>query len=465
MSSTDAQPHLPGMDDLDDATPRGSPARTPDRAPPDGALPNVALPPRLRRVDRAQVRMIACSLDELLPADHRARLVWRVVDSLDLQAFEDTVAARGSEPGRPSTDPRLLIALWLYAALDGVGAGREIDRLCEAHDAYRWLAGGVSLNYHTINAFRVGHEQALDDLFTQVIALLVKRGLVDVTRIAQDGMRVRASAGSNTFRSESTLERLLQEARDHVEALKHQNDPALSAQQQAKRQADAQDRERRLAQALTQLPALRAAQQKSCARSGKTQREARVSTSDPDARVMKVADGGFRPAYNVQLAADTASRAIVGVGVVNTGSDGEQATPMRAQVESRTGGQVKEHLVDGGYAKLGPIDEAETAGVKMYAPVNKPMKPDADPHARKPRDTDATFGWRTRMATDEAKAIYVTRAATIETVNGDLAQHRGLRRFPVRGSPKVKCVTLWLALAYNILHFGPALIAATRENS
>jgi transposase len=427
------------------------------------AGPVAALPPRLRRVDRAQARMMACSLDELLPDDHRARIVWRVVESLDLAAFTAVIAARGSEPGRPATDPLILIAIWLYAVLDGIGSGREIDRLRECHDAYRWLAGGVSLNYHTLNDFRVGHEKALDDLFAQILAVLVKQGLVDVTRVAQDGIRVRANAGSNTFRRESTLEKLLEEAKAHVQALKSQNDPALSAQQQAKRLADAQDRESRLTEALRQLPALREAQEESRKRSGAEKRETRVSTSDPDARVMKMANGGFNPAYNVQLATDTASRAIVGVDVVNEGSDGQQAAPMREQIQERTGRQVKEHLVDGGYAKLEPIDAAETSGVKMYAPVNAPRTPDADPHARKPRDTDATFAWRQRMATDEAKQIYKQRGSTIETINGDLAQHRGLRQMPVRGSPKVKCVALWMALAYNILHFGLALLTAACE--
>jgi transposase len=434
--------------------------------PTGGAKPiDLDVPPRLRRVDRSQTRLISSSLDELLAAEHQARTVWRVVERLDLSRFESQVAARGSGPGRAATDPRILVALWLYAALDGVGSGREIDRLRACHDAYRWLAGGVSLNYHTINDFRVGHEQALDGLLTQVIATLVKHGLVGVTRIAQDGMRVRANAGSNTFRSASSLRRLLDEAGAHVEALKRQNDPALSAQQQAKRLADAQDREARLTEALAQLPALREAQQKRAKRSSQQKRKTRVSTTDPDARVMKMPDGGFRPAYNVQLATDTASRAIVGVEVVNAGGDGGLDAPMRDQVEERSGGKVQEHLVDGGYTKLEAIDQAEQAGVTVYAPVNRPNKPDADPHARKTDDTDATFAWRQRMATDEAKAIYKNRGATIETVNADLAQHRGLRQFPVRGSPKVRCVALWLALAYNILHFSLPLIAAACEKS
>ena len=319
----------------------------------------------------------------------------------------------------------------------------------------------MSLNYHTINDFRVDHGEALDALFTQVIALLVKQDLIDVTRLTQDGVRVRASAGSSSFRRGSTLTRLRDEARAHLEALQKQNDPAWSARQQAKRLADAKDRDARLAEALRQLPLRQAAQRQAAKRSGLAQpRETRLSSTDPDARKMKMACGGFRPAYNVQLAADPTSRAIVGVDLTNEGADSGLDQPMRQQVEQRTGQTVKEHLVDGGYAALDAIDRAEADGVTIYAPVNPPRKAGVDPHARKPKDTDRTFAWRTRMAGDQAKTLYRQRAATIETINGDLTEHRGLRQFPVRGSPKARCVVLWLALAYNILHFGPALLTA-----
>jgi transposase len=448
----DDQPFLPGMDAVTELAAASS-SPTADQAV------AAALPPRLRLADRVQARIIACSLDELLPAGHRARLVLRMVESLDMKAFSITIAARGSEPGRAATDPRILVSLWLFAAIDGVGSGREIARLCECHDAYRWLAGGVSLNYHTLNDFRVGHDKALDNLFTQVIALLVKQELIEVARIAQDGMRVRASAGSNTFRSESTLKKLLEESKEHVRLLKQQNDPAHLNRQQAKRLSDAKDREKRLTEALEQLPALREAQEKSSKRSGHEKRETRVSMSDPDARVMKMADGGFRPAYNVQIATDTSSRAIVAIDVVSAGSDGQQAAPLREQAQTNTGEKVKEHLVDGGYAKLDAIGEAEKSGVKMYAPLNKPSKPGIDAHERKQGDSDEIFAWRQRMKEQEAKDIYKLRGSTVETINGDLAQHRGLRQFPVRGSPKVKCIALWLALSYNILHFGTQLLA------
>lgn len=454
----DDQLSLPGMDAAPPPTPPGEGVRAID----------LTQAPRLRRVDRAQVRLVPCALEESLPCEHDARLVWDLVTQLDLSPFEGKVAARGSVPGRPATDPRILIALWLYAGIKGVGCGREIDRRVHCDDGFRWIAGGVSLDYHILNDFRVGHEGELDGIFTATVAALVKQGLVDVTRLAQDGLRVRASAGSNSFRREKTLKELHADAQEHLVALKKQSDGEFLSRQQAKELSDAKDREARIAKALALLPDLRAAHEEASKRKGKEPGEVRVSMTDPEARMMRMPDGGSRPAYNVQLSADVKGRAIVGVDVTSEGVDYGQATPMRQQVEERSGQTVNEQLVDGGFASLKEIDEGERAGVAMYAPVPNKCKnrnPDADPYARKRDDTDATFRWRQRMATDEAKTIYKQRGATIETINGDLTEHRGLRRLRVRGPTKVRCVLLWLALAYNILRFRKDLITVMCEKS
>ena len=187
----------------------------------------------------------------------------------------------------------------------------------------------------------------------------------------------------------------------------------------------------------------------------------RVSTTDPDARVMKMGDGGFRPAANVQLAVDTQSRAILGVAVSTAGSDMGLAPPMREQVEARTGGTVAEHLVDGGFLVLDEVDAAAAAGVAVFVHPKTPGDPAKldQRYAPKPRDTPAVAAWRERMGTDEAKAVYRQRAATVETANADLKTHRGMARFGVRGTDKVLCCALWSALAYNLLHFGAQLIA------
>ena len=454
----DDQLSLPGMEAAAAGEAGGAGARGVD----------LSRPPRLRKVDRAQVRMVPCSLEETLPAEHDARLVWDLVARLPMKAFEDKVSARGSGPGRPATDPRVLIALWIYAGIRGIGCGREVDRLVHCDDGFRWIAGGVSLDYHLINDFRVGHEKALDEVFTSAVAALVKQGLVDVTRLAQDGLKVRASAGSDSFRREASLKRLHEDAKAHLAALKKQGEAEHLSKKQAKQLADAADREARLKRAVEMIPALQEAMDASAKRRGQEPKEARVSTTDPDARRMEMPDGGTRPAYNAQLSADATGRAIVGVSITSEGVDFAQATPMREQVEERTGEKVKEHLVDGGYVTLKAIEEGEKSGVKMYAPVPKKCqnrKPDADPFERKRGDSDDTFRWRQRMNTEEAKAIYKERGSTIETVNGDLTEHRGLRRLRVRGPTKARCVVLLLAMAYNLRMFETLLIAALREKS
>jgi len=287
------------------------------------------------------------------------------------------------------------------------------------------------------------------------------KGLVSVRRISQDGMRVRASAGDGSFRREPKLEAALAAAAAQVEALKAQADaPAndeRSARRRAARERAAADRQRRVEAALGQLPELKAVKAKhNGKRSG---RPPRASLTDAEARTMKMPDGGFRPAYNVQLASDTGSRAIVGVAVSNLGTDQPQSQPMREQVEERTGGKVEEHLMDGGFIKLEAIHEAETAGVRVYAPPRQSAAAAAqpDPYAAQPADTAATAAWRRRMGTVEARAVYKLRASTSETVNADLRTYRGLGRFLVRGLRKVRCAALWSALAYNLMHFGAHL--------
>jgi hypothetical protein len=341
-----------------------------------------------------------------------------------------------------------------------VGSARALDRLCTEHIAYQWLCGGVSVNYHSLADFRVAHVEDLDQLLSESVAALLADGLVSLQRVAQDGKRVRASAGSGSFRRRAKLEQYLQEAQEQVAALRHEleADPqATSKRQQAARQRAVQERQERVKKALTRMAELEAAKQKQDQKSNQNDRnrQLRSSTTDADAQTMKMADGGFRPAYNVQFAttADEA-RVIVGVEVTNRGSDAGQSTPMLEKVEERTGVRPDEALVDGGYAQHEAIDEAAERGVTVYAPVPKPRKEDTrDPHLPRDDDSEAVAAWRQRMGTDEAKEIYRQRAATAETVNSDAKAHRGLDALSVRGLGNVAGSAALFALTYNILRF------------
>jgi transposase len=363
-------------------------------------------------------------------------------------------------PGQAPADPRILLALWLYATLRGVGSARELNRLCQQHVAYRWLCGGVSMNYHTLSDFRTQHVELLDRLLTESVASLMVEGLVTLDRVAQDGMKVRASAGAASFRRQPTLEEALAEAEEQLLRLKQEldADPAASkTRQQAARQRAAEERAQRIRAALEQLPKIAEGKK------AKDRDKARASTTDAEARVMKMGDGGFRPAFNVQLATATDSQVITGVSVTNVGSDQGQLAPMVEQHQQRYEEKPREALVDGGFVKKADIDELSPpqGGTTVYAPVMESKDPHRDPHTPRDDDSPAVAEWRQRMGTAEAKAIYRERAATAEYVNA-LARNRGLQRFLVRGLRKVTAVALWYALAHNLMR-AVALRAAAAQ--
>jgi transposase len=414
--------------------------------------------PRLRTANRQQVVFRAAPLDALISHDHPARAVWDYVEGLDLSSLYDRIRSVERGPGRDAIDPKILLAVWLYATVEGVGSARKLDELCREHAAFQWIAGDVSTNYHTLADFRTGHVELLDGLLTQGVAALVAEDLVDLNRVAQDGMRVRASAGAASFRRRPTLEEALAQAETQVEALRTEveEDPAASdRREKGARQRAARERAERIKAALERLPELEA--RKKAGEEGK----ARCSTTDPTATVMKMADGGFRPAYNFQFSTATDSQVIVGVGVETTGSDAGQMVPMVEQVKGRYDTVPGEVLVDGGFAQHDQIETVSGPGMgcTVYAPVPKPKDPQVDRHAPKPGDSAAVAAWRARMGTEEAKAIYKGRAATAECVNAQ-ARGRGLLQLLVRGLAKVKAIALWHALAHNLLRAASLRAAA-----
>ena len=416
--------------------------------PPKTTLPPRAGPKRLRHAVRNQVEFQQCSLDELLPEDHEARVVWAYVCGLDLSELRARIQSVEGGPGQAPADPRILLALWLYATLRGMGSARELNRLCQYHAAYRWICGGVSMNYHTLSDFRTRHVELLDRLLSESVASLLAEGLVTLDRVAQDGMKVRASAGAASFRRQPTLEAALAEAEGQVAQLRQEleeNPAASTTRQQAARKRAAEERARRIRAALEQLPKIAESKK------AKDRPKARASTTDADARVMKMGDGGFRPAFNVQLATATDSQVITGVDVTNSGGDQGQMAPMVEQHEERYAEKPREMLVDGGFVKKADIEQVSPpqGGTTVYAPVMESKDPNRDPHVPRDDDSPAVAEWRQRMATDEAKAIYRERAATAECVNA-LPRNRGLQRFLVRGLRKVKAVALWYALAHNL---------------
>jgi transposase len=412
--------------------------------------------PRLRMAVRDQVVVRALALDQMLPEDDEARVVWDFVCQADLSELYASIQAVEGAPGRNAADPRILVALWLYATIKGVGSARELARLCERHLAYQWICGDVSMNYHTLADFRVSQGGLVDRLLSEQLAVLMQAGAVTLDCVAQDGVRVRASAGASSFRRGATLERCLWEAQQRVESLKAEltADPGVaSRRQKAARERAARERQERVSAALEAWEEVQAKKERRGRDSLKT--PARASTTDPDARKMKMADGGTRPAYNVQFATDTSSQVIVGVDVVSEGSDAGQLAPMQEHIEQRSGKRPRAHLADGGFSTIEELEKLNDPGEgrKLYVPVKneeRKRQQGKDPFLPQPGDKPAVAEWRQRMGTPEAKQIYRLRAATAEWVNAQ-ARNRGLQQFRVRGLNKVRLIAMWYALAHNVL--------------
>ena len=403
---------------------------------------------RLRVADRSQVTLAPFDLDSVVPDDHVVRLIWGFVEKLDMSPLLKRIKAVEHGPGRSANDPRILLALWIYAIDRKVASSHELARLCVEDNGFRWLCGGVSMNQHSLSDFRSTNAAAFDEILVELLGTLIHVGVLGMKRVAQDGMKVRASAGQASFRREASLKAALRKARESLkEAKKGLLDPKKNERKAAAKERAARERKERLEEALAMLPKAREANTRN-----KKPEEVRVSTTDPDARVMRMGDGGFRPAFNVQFVTDTETRLLVGVAANNCGSDRNQLVPMLDELERTTGAIPKEVLVDGGFVSFDELDQVHAREITVYAPVPTEGRVEGvDPHARKPTDSEATAKWRERMKTDEAKEIYKQRAAVAETVNADLKSHRGLDRITVRGVERVNSVFLLAVVAYNAM--------------
>lgn len=425
-------------------------------------------PARVMTPQRDQIELRAVDLDALLAADHPARNVWAFVQALDLGPLYAQIKSVQGGRGAPAIDPAILVALWLLATVEGVGSARELARLCERDDAYRWICGGVGVNHHSLSDFRTGQQAWLDAQLTASMVSLMDQGLVKLEVVAQDGMRVRASAKAASFRRQEKLAHLHALAQAQVQTLKSELDEdagASSRRKQAARERVARDREQRLAKALATMSKIKPPKQpKPSKRRGKKDddpgpggngkanapAEPRMSTTDADARVMKMADGGFRPAYNVQLAVDAQTQLIAEVEVINSGSDMGQMAPMHNAVQQRYAITPSHWLADGGFTKLQAINELAERGTQPVVPPPKSRNPAIDCLQPKPDDTPAQAQWRELMGSDWGKDLYIQRAATVECANAQL-RRRGLAQFNVRGLIKVRAVALWHALAHNLM--------------
>jgi transposase len=409
--------------------------------------------PRLRVPERSQIDTHWAALDDLITDDHPVRAVWAFALGLDLSALHEAIKAREGQPGHPPAAPELMMALWLWATIDGVGSARRLDRLCKEHLVYRWLCGGVSMNYHSLSDFRIAHVAVLDQLLARGVASLVEAGLVSLDTLAQDGLRVRASAGTGSFRRRKRLEELRTAAQARVARLRAEIEADPGSGDQVRRAAQiraAREREARIAvaqQRMQELEAERARREKTNKQEVGKQKEPRASTTDAEARVMKMADGGFRPAYNMQIVGEPKSQLIVAVDTDGSGSDRGLARPAIEGLHAR-GYRPSDYLIDGGFTKNDDIEWAHEVGTRLWCPPGQ-TRHGTDPYAPKRDDSAAVADWRKRMASDFGKTFY-RRRAEHECINAR-GRRMGLQQLTLRGKEKARTVLLWFALAHNML--------------
>jgi len=387
--------------------------------------------------------------EDTLAVMHAARVLWRITGQLDLSGFTRHARAVEGRGGRPLYSPHMLLTLWLYAISRGVGSAREIARLTETDLAYRWITGEMRVSHQLLSRFRVGHGEILEQLMTDVLAALLHKGLLSLQMVAQDGTRVRASASAPSFRSETALEQCLQQAQLHLKAVLAQaDDPELTMAQKAAREAGARDFQRRVREAIATVAQLQP--------SGTS--KPRASTTDPEARVMKMPDSARAwPGYNVQLAVAGSPmggpRTIVGVRVTNVGSDMNSLTPMLDDIERRTGRLPPQLLADANHTGHDDIRAVAARGVELLVPV-----PQRTRNSRKAHDK-VISDWLARMQTPEAKRTMRARASLCELANAHFKDRFGLGRILVRGAPKVTCVALLGALTFNLLQHAARMLS------
>jgi transposase len=410
-------------------------------------MTEVAMPKvRIREPDHQQIGFRFDDPETALPPDHPARLLFAVVQTLDLSGFTRDAKAVEGKAGRSVLSPAMKLALWLYAISIGIGSAREIERRLKTDDAFRWLSRGLEISHHALSRFRVGHGQVLQALMVDVLASLLDQGLLSLERVAQDGTRVRTSASAPSFRREPSLQLCREQAELHLKAVlaEAEDEPGHAA-----RVGKARELAARVEQAIATVKELQAKKKPG-------EKEARASTTDPEARVMKMPDGGFRPAYNVQLAVageeDGGPRTIVGVRVTNLGSDMGSITPMIREVAANTGSFPQLWLSDANHAKHACLEYAEYVGVSVLMAVPEYEK------NRGKVPSGPVQRWRARMESEEGKRLYKARAGLVELVNGQLKSRLGLDELLVRGLAKVTCAVLLGALSFNLLQHAKSLL-------
>lgn len=322
--------------------------------------------PKIEPINRQQLLLRTVDIEQLVPEDDPVRAIWELTGRLDLRSFYAAIETQEGAAGREAIDPRLLIDLWVYAYSQGVSSAREVSRLMEHHPGFQWLSGMRMVNHHTLSDFRIRHAAALDKLFTQMLGILSAEGLVTLERVMHDGTKIKANAGSDSFRREERLKEHLRLAQEQVAAMA---DPRqaneVSPRVRAAKARAARDRQIRLEQAIVELENIRRQPNSTI-----DPEEARSSTSDPEARIMKFGgNGGYGPAYNVQLSTDSKAGALVDVAVSQSPADAEQLPAAADRLQERLGKRPEQIVADAEFTTNATVLAMQDRGVDFIGSV------------------------------------------------------------------------------------------------
>jgi len=349
------------------------------------ALPEGAA--KLKVIDREQGFLRPVIVDELVGPDHKVRAIWDLTGHWDLRRFENKIRSRQGQAGRAAWDPRLLLSVWLYAYSEQVTSAREIERLMEYEPGLMWLAGLGEVNHHTLSDFRVEHAEEMKKLLSELLGILSQEGFVKLERVAHDGTKIRAHAGADSFRREGTLEKHIAKARAMVEELERQQDPEAEPdkRRQAARKRAARERAERMELAAKELKEIQAGKDKE-----EEREQARVSLTEPEARVMKHGDHALAPSYNVQISTDVNKTIVVGVHLTQCSSDSGSLAASMDEVKATVGRYPGQVVVDGGFTNQASIGEMGERKIEMYGSLAEPEALSAA--AMKRAGIDPAFG-------------------------------------------------------------------------
>lgn len=478
------------------------------------AAPPVEGAPRLKAVDRQQIRLHAIDVEQLVEEDHPARALWELLGQMDLSRFTTGIKAVEGRPGRDACDPRVLIALWLYALSRGVREARALDEWSQYEPGCQWLLGLERINYHTLSDFVTEHAAALDQLFVQVLQVLMAAGAADLERVAHDGTKIRAAASRKSFKREERLAECRQLAEEHLRTVQQQGEGAWTAARRKAQQRAARERRERVQQAEQEL------RQQQAEQAAAEAAQMKASLTDAEARIMRQGDGGFAPSYNAQISTDNRAGVIVAYAASQAKEDSHELQPALERIATNTGQAPAQILVDGSYTTrqnimdtpeaptelIGSLGESrshrklEKRGVSpeffpekfcydteadaYTCPAGKlltyqsrkrwvgavekryqakasdcrdcPFRAQCCPRTKYGRmvirteEDPKVAAFRKKMQQVEYQGLYRQRAQVAEFTNACLKVKRGLRQFLRRGLKKVRAELAWACLSCNV---------------